>query len=965
MKVYVILFLIWIFLYGGEQQPGIVNESKETDSFPLVYQEQTADIYIDKEAVKVVQIAGADFANDIEMITGKKPQIKFTLENPAKYIVIIGTTGRNQIINQLERDGKLDLTEIKGKWETFLQTVIRNPLPGVEMALILTGSDRRGTAYAVYDLSEKLGVSPWYWWADVTPLKKESLYIRPGKFLCGPPAVKYRGIFINDEMWGIRAWARENFAPDEGMGLGPKTYAKIFELMLRLKANYLWPAMHRNTKPFNFYPHNKCTADDYAIIMGSSHIEPMLRNNMIDAEWDSVGKGEWNYFTNRENICAYWRERIKSNGKYENIYTLGMRGKDDEAMEGGHTIEDNIRILERIFADQRKILQEEIKSDITTIPQVFVMYTEVLQYFNRGLKVPEDVILCWPDDNFGYIRQLPGQAEQQRAGGSGVYYHIQWLNGWTTAYTWLNTTPPSLIWEELSKAYQYRADKLWILNVGDIKPGELGADFFLHMAWQIPAWHQHYVHDYLVQWASRDLDARYAEQIAELMESYFQLGYTRRPEHLVQIKNKEDKSLTGSWFSHVNYGDEARQRLDSYDEISRQAEMIYKQLPDTRQDAFFQLVLYPVKCAALMNRKIIFADKCNFYAQQGRNTAVNYAVKARNAQTEIDSLTRMYNHGQILAGDKWEHFMALPGPWGAQWYQFDMPKLNYFDGSGPPARLGIALEGGGIKELADFSVYTQNKRFIDIFNRGDGTLRWQARTSDPWIVLSNTSGEFRNEKRIWVSIDWHKVPKGNSIRGTITFSTKDSVKTVNLNAFNPESPERNKINGFVESHGYICMEAEHYTRQSKRPGCEWRIIEGLGRAGNSVTIYPATSPSQTEKDDILKNSPALEYNLYLFNPDNVQLDAYCIPSFPVNANQGLRFAVSIDDENFKIISHDKSNRHVLENVMHLKTKLDFQDPGEHVLKIWMVDPGLIIDRIVLYTRPEKKSYSGPPESFRH
>jgi hypothetical protein len=287
-------------------------------------------------------------------------------------------------------------------------------LPGVKQALVIVGSDRRGTAYGVYELSQRIGVSPWYWWDDVTPAHRDTLYVSPQRVQVGPPAVKYRGIFINDEDWSLRPWAEKNFAPDEGHGLGPKTYAKIFELLLRLRANYIWPAMRQGTAPFNSYPQNKVVADDYAIVMGSSHIEPMLRNNITGAEWDSKVNGEWDYQANGAAIRDYWAKRLQANGKYENVYTIGMRGKDDEPMKATGTTQDKIKLMEGIFSDQQKLLSQYVNKDLSQVPQVFIPYTEVLGLYNAGLKVPDEATICWPDDNYGYIRRLPTDAEQKR-----------------------------------------------------------------------------------------------------------------------------------------------------------------------------------------------------------------------------------------------------------------------------------------------------------------------------------------------------------------------------------------------------------------------------------------------------------------------------------------------------------------------------------------------------------------------
>jgi len=969
------IFLVaWTWLLILNASPAVTASPTETDQdrpfiseqpikgyFPLVSEGVTADVYVDPGDWKVVKIAAEDLTKDVERVTGRKPSLQAAIGKLSAQAVLIGTVGRSPLIDRLIKEGRLNVSRIQGNWESFMIMGVVDPLPGVKQGLIIVGSDRRGTAYGVYELSRRIGVSPWYWWADVTPNHREAIYICPDQVRMGPPAVKYRGIFINDEMWGIRPWAAGTFAPDEGLGLGPKTYAKIFELLLRLRANYLWPAMHLHTRPFNSYPQNKVVADDYAIVMGSSHIEPMLRNNMNGAEWDEEVGTEWDYRTNREAILDYWARRLKTNGLFENIYTLGMRGKDDEPMQGGKTLAEKISLLEQIFADQRQLLTRYVNTDITKVPQVFIPYTEVLDIYDQGLKVPDDVIICWPDDNFGYIRRLPTLAEQRRPGGSGVYYHIQWLNGATTAYTWLNTTPPALMWEELNKAFQYGAKTLWVLNVGDIKPGEIGIEFFMEMAWDPHRFGSGNIRDFLRGWAARDIDPRFADEIAQIMEEYYRLGFTRRPEHLVQFK--QGKNLEYSWFSHEHYNDEAQQRLERYADIADRAQAIYDQLPVERKDAFFELVLYPVQCANLINRKIIFADKNIRYVLDGRSSTREKAEQARLAATRIIELTKQYNQGLLTVGKKWNHMMAwAPGPWGNQCYQFVMPPLSDYEGNGPPA-LGVALEGGEEETLADLSVYTKGKRFIDLYNMGKGCINWQAIVSPPWVQLNHTSGSFSTEQRIWVSIDWNHVPAGKDIEATIDIKSTAGSKRVRVPIFNPSEPRPNEDPGFIESHGYVSMEAEHFTRRQERGGASWQIIKGLGRSGDSVSVFPPTVVSKVEPEEILNSSPSIEYDLYVFHSGEALLEIDCLPTLPVGPDRGVRLAFSLDQTEPQIL--EGSGRDVLANLRRFTATVKISTPGKHTLAIWMVDPGVVIDKIVLYFNPPKNSALGPPESYYH
>lgn len=928
--------------------------------FPLVDAQAVADIFVADDDWKVARIAAGDLALDVERITGRKPVLKQTTTNLSGNAVLVGTLGRSPVIDRLVKEGQLDVRDVQGQWESFVITTVPDPLPCLRRGLVIAGSDRRGTAYGVYELSRRIGVSPWYWWADVTPKHRESIHVSPERLRVGSPAVKYRGIFINDEMWGIRPWAAKNFAPEEGLGLGPKTYSRILELLLRLRANYLWPAMHQQTIPFNCYPQNKIAADDYAIVMGSSHIEPMLRNNIVGAEWDREDGGEWNYQTNAAAIRDYWARRLEANGKYENVYTLGMRGKDDEPMKGGNTTKEKIALLEQIFTDQRNLLARHVNPDPTHVPQVFIPYTEVLGLYDAGMKVPDDVIICWPDDNFGYVRRLPSAAEQPRSGGSGVYYHLQWLNGATTAYTWLNTTPPALIWEEMNKAWAYGARKLWVLNVGDIKPGEIGTEFFLDLACDPQRWRHDNIRAFLEQWAARDLDARFAPEIAALMEEHFRLGFTRRPEHLVQYRR--DAPLRYSWFSHEDYNDEAQQRLDRYADIARRAQVVYDQLPRDRKDAFFQLVLYPVQCAALMNEKVICADKSTRLAARGRASAADYARKARAAAARIVELSDHYNTGQLIVSNKWNHMMsAAPGPWGNQRHQFEMPPLSDFAGQGP-ALLDIAAEGGRDYAVADLSVYTQGRRFVDLFNKGTGAIEWKATVSEPWVKLDQTQGRFTGEQRLWVSVDWDRAPKGREVQATIEISSGSGQRRIVVPVFNPDTPARNAVTGFVQSHGCVSMEAEHFTRRQNRGGAGWEVIRGLGRSGDSVSVLPPTVPSRTEPADIAANSPSLEYRFFLLDAGDARLDIDCLPTKPTNPKRSTRVAVSLDDGVPEILSGPGGD--VLANLRRLTTKMRIPSPGQHALRVWMVDPGVVLDKLVLDFASPKDSYLGPPESYR-
>lgn len=995
MRIHALMVALLITGFAGRTAaqstafPASILTANPTElDFQLVTNQQHASILVDDLDFAVVKLCAGLFIDDVERVTGYKPSLLTHHAEAIPYCVIIGSIERSGIIKKLIADRKIDVSEVKGKWEGCLTQTVDNPLPGIGKALVIAGSDRRGTAYGIFELSKQIGVSPWYFFADATPAKRTELFVKAGKYILKSPSVKYRGIFINDEMWGIRPWAFNTFAPNEGLGLGPSTYRKVFELLLRLKANILWPAMHQNTKPFNSYPGNKVAADEYAIIMGSSHIEPMLRNNIAGAEWDREYPDEpWDYVNNKNHIYKYWEDRVKSNGRYENMYTLGKRGKDDEA---GSDI--TVPVLDQILSDQRSILRKWVNRDVTRVPQVLITYTEVLDLYNKGLTVPEDVIICWPDDNFGNIRQLPDKKEQQRSGGSGIYYHFQWLNGATTAYPWTCTTPLGLVWTEMKKAYDFGADKLWVVNVGDIKPAEMNIEYFMQLAWDISAWDYSNSSKFIEQWATREFGAEQASAISGVMQKHFELGYARRPESMVMWNGREN-SLDWDWFSLDQYDDEAQIRLDSYGSLIDQVDGIYQSLPVEKKDAFFEMVVYNVKGTALQNIKVLNAQKSNTYGQQRRASAAVYAARAQQAEDAIYKLIHHYNRELLTVGAKWDHMASLPGPWGGQWHQWDMPPLSTYSGDGLP-EMKIATEGGDQSKLPAFSVFEQDRGFIDLFNTGNGAVYWFTELSADWIRLTERKGVVYDEKRIWVDIDWAKVPKGQNGKGSVkiywssssslewmdwdqmTVAEREARKNghtdfivgkntfeVGIELFNPASPSPTNVKGFVESHGYISIEAEHFSRKRDAGESGWRIIEGLGRTGNSVTVLPPTVDAVTLPGEITANSPMMEYDIYTFTAGDLGIQLNCSPGNPINAGYAQRIAVALDDEVPEILSFKNGKKSVMDNLMTLYGKLKVLSPGSHILKISMIDPGIVVDKIIIDCGGVKESYLGPPESF--
>ena len=516
------------------------------DPFDIVAAGAAVDIYVDPADFPAVVRATGDLRADVQRVAGVGPIIKNSISGLSPTAVMVGTLGKSPAIDALVAAGKLDTAGVTGKWESAVIQAVANPVAGVKRALVIAGSDRRGTVYGIYELSQRIGVSPWYWWADVTPTPSATITVDGSVFKQGEPSVKYRGIFINDEE-NFSSWAG---IVEAGKKPGPETYKKLFELLLRLKANFIWPAMHPVSDEFNKYPENAANADSYGIVMGSSHPEMMLRNNV--KEWDpwakAHGSPSYDYSVNPQTIYDYWDARVEANGKYENGYSVGMRGEHDSGLVAANapSTADKVTLMQKIFADQRKILASRVNTDVTKIFQIFTPYKEVLPIYNAGLKVPDDVTILWAEDNHGYTRQLPSAAERQRSGGAGIYYHISYW-GDPTSYLWINTTPPTLVREELQKAYDSGANKLWVINVGDIKPSEVAIEFAMRLAWRVTDWTETNVADFVSALAARDFGSSNASEIADIVMRYYQINIARRPEFIEKTT-----------FNYVNYGDEGR-----------------------------------------------------------------------------------------------------------------------------------------------------------------------------------------------------------------------------------------------------------------------------------------------------------------------------------------------------------------------------------------------------------------------
>ena len=975
-----VLCLMFIFMLphpaaATEDEP-FVRFQKESGGFPLSVSGRSAPLCASSTdhpgVLRILKI----FQNDIAQVTGASPQISLGGLPSSKEIVIVGTLGKCPLVDRLVREKKIDVRGIVGAWEASLVQPVEKPFPGVDRALVIVGSDKRGTIYGMFGISEQIGVSPWYWWADAPVKHHKDLFVLPGRHADGPPSVKYRGIFLNDEAPDLTNWVGAKYGvvpqgnnPPMPLGVanyGHEFYERIFELLLRLKANYLWPAMWNNA--FNEDdPENPKLADEYGIVMGTSHQEPMLR---AQKEWDRRYKstlGSWNYAQHPETLESFWRDGIRRNKNYESIITIGLRGADDTPMAPGGP-EANMALLEKIIGAQRKMLAEEMHLEAANVPQLWCLYKEVLEFYNAGMRAPDDVTLLWPDDNWGNIRRLPTADERKRGGGAGIYYHFDYHGG-PRSYQWINTNPIAKIWEQMSLAKEYGADRIWIVNVGHFKGYEFPIEYFMDLAWNTAKWTNSNINNYTRQWAERAFGPTYAVEISDILAKYTKYNGRRKPE-----------LLSPTTYSLVNYH-EAETVVADFKAVTRRAEVIFEKLPADQKDAFYQMVLFPTKASAIVNELYLAAGKNALYAKQGRSSANDMAEETRTLFTADTALMGYFNH--TLVKGKWDHFM-------------DQTHLGYTTWQDPPtnslraiplteidipeqASMGVALEGSeaawpgteGDPSLPRFDKFNNQRRLIEVFNKGKNRFAYIATTDRPWIKLSAPTGEVSNQERIWVSIDWSKAPQSDA-GGTVTISGTGQKVFVHLTVSCPPGITQKTLQGFMENAGCVSMEAEHYTKKTGSGTNRWIKVEDYGHTlsamrASSAVDAPAAIPG--------KDSPCLEYRMYLLDTGKVEVMGTFGTTLNFMPGRAVRYAVSFNDDPpliATLVPRDFIAQHgnmdwektVGDNARHSQTTHTITKPGYHTLKIWMVDSGVVLEKVVVNRGGVRPSYLGPPETFR-
>ena len=829
-KFFILLIAVVLSLSGKAQ----------TERFHIAVKGITAGIIVDENDWKGVIRAAHDLGDDVRKVTGFPSQVRLLssdspgMKQPKS--IIVGTIGKSRIIDRIIRQKKLDVSKVKGQWESYIIDI-------VDGNLIIAGSDKRGTIYGIYDISERIGVSPWYWMADAPIAHRDTLYYDGGCFIQPSPKVKYRGIFINDEWPSFGTWCNNQFG-----GINSKAYARIFELMLRLKANYFWPAMWDSR--FNEDdPLSPQLADDMGIVMGTSHHEPMMRaHKEYVYRKDSIGA--WDYATNKANLDRFFEEGLERNKAYDNLITIGMRGDGDVAMGNGND-EDNMKTLKDVVDGQREIIERVYKKPASEVPQLWAIFTEVQRYYDAGFTVPDDVTLLFCDNNWGYIRRTGPEKERTRKGGMGMYYHID-MNGGPWNDRWVNTTTAAKIREQLNLAYQTGIDRIWIINVGDLKPKEMPIDFIMHYAWNPDDYPADKIDQYMVDWARSIFGGEYAREIADIVTEYSNMNLERKPEvQRVGIYSVE----TG----------EAQRMFNRWDELEKRTLSLSKKMPAEMQDAFYQLVEYPAVASAGV-------------------------AKIYLAATLGDSITMQ-------------------------------------------------------------TLFERDKQMTDKYNKVIAGGKWDGMMLDKHIGY-----------RMW------SMPNEN----TLPQVAKPSDKT-----------------GITASETAIM--AHDYTRRTATDDARWVFLPGLGRGKGNMGIEPVTAKSRP-----LGDGATLEYDIHFSQSGKQKLALGILPTNDVNPARGLRIGVRVDDGEMQTIdarqgyvdtfneytkeniarskvlkplprpasdiylsgSRQRMRSEIFDNLRWLSIDLDIPTAGNHTVKVVMIDPEIVVEKLVINPDNEHPSYHG-------
>jgi hypothetical protein len=837
MKRFLIFLIILLTICISDKlkaaQP-FITDKKGSDVLILKEKSTPLSFFVNPGTDPGIVRAVSNLQSDFEKVTGQKPVVFNQNPNSSSPLIIIGVMGTNSVIDDLVKQKKIDGKLLKGKNEKFVIQSVKNPFKGVEEALVIAGSDKRGTIYGIYELSLQIGVSPWYYWADVPVAPKENIYFLKGVYSDGEPAVKYRGIFINDEAPALSGWSKATFG-----GFNSKFYEKVFELLLRLKGNYIWPAMWGNA----FYDDDVASgplANEMGIIVGTSHHEPMA---LAQTDWRRYIKKNnlpnvWDYARNKTVLDEFWKGGIERSKNWEKLVTIGMRGDGDEAMSEG----TNISLLENIVKEQRKIIAEVTHKKAEQTPQVWALYKEVQDYYDQGMRVPDDVILLFCDDNWGNVRKLPDQTKPLHKGGYGMYYHFDYV-GAPRNSKWININPIQRVWEQMNLSFEHGVDQIWIVNVGDLKPMEFPISFFLEMAWNPKKFDSQNLFEFTEKWAADQFGKKHAKEIARLLNTYPKFNRRVTPE-----------MLDSKTYSLENYN-EFQNVVTDYKNLSLDAYRIYNDIPQQYKDAYFQLVLYPIDACSNLY-EMYFAQAKNRKLASEKNILANtFADQVKSTFARDSILQNKYNNE--ISGGKWTHIM-------------DQMRIGYKA--------------------------------------------------------------------------WHDGPKNILPEVTYVAEEKVSKKPV-----------------FQEKNGYVSIEAENYSALNNSKNSHWEVIPDFGKTKSGITTFPQNAYPQKDENIFL------EYEINFESKGEMSVQLWLAPTLNFNSNKGLKYEISFDGNEPQIINFNGHYKGELgkwqaEHIIKSATKHNILNTGKHTLRIRVLDPGIILQKILIDCGGLKPAYLGAPES---
>lgn len=1002
----------------------VCSAASKENTFTLFKKGAVAQIFVAADDEAPIRRAVSDLQSDIEMVTGVKPTVVSDLSQLTANSIIVGSVG-NKTMQQLIATGKLaECESLQGKYESFVMKSVENLLPNSPASLVVVGSDALGAVYGMYEVSERIGVSPLYWWCDIAVERKKEVVMDNVLTLPQQPTIRYRGIFVNDEEALIQ-WSR--LTSDDKMNghISPEKYKKIFELILRLRANTLWPSMMEAGSFFFKYrdeqgvPINPKNATEYGLYIGSSHCENMARNNYDEwydwagehkDQYDADGEPEWDYSVNPKAIEAYWQERLDECKDFNMIFTMGIRGVHDSPFIArklkDQSLQSKVEMLQTVINRQREMIKNTFGAE-DAVPQIFVPYEETGELYNgesksgnekcEGVKIPDDIIIVYTEDNYGYARQVPTERDVKRSGGLGIYYHFCY-QGYPSHYDWLSTNPLTLAKEELGKIYDGGAHKFWIVNVGDIKPTELSLRYFMKYTNDVESYRDMPIQSYFAEQASAIFNSgeKQAAHFAQLLTDFQQFCSPQKPEFMLPFFAGTDwgtvKNDIYQYYSLFDFGDEAQRRIEQILRIEADARSMYNELSPEKQASFWHLAYYPIRSARLMLEKTTYHRKNKMYEMQGRFASVNgYKALSEKAEAQLQADLAYYNH-ELMNG-KWNGITDPYATYNNSERILDIAAIpnrlaysqSYLEEQGKG--IGAVCEGQQLptdKTVLRYSSFEDNIRFIDIFNKEMKSNKWRVEASSPLVKFSKKSGEVAVEERITATINWSKATAGDNKAEIRVIDEAGEV----VNRFEVVATKYDftpKAKSYVEGNGIVAIEAEHYTAsKAGKGGATWGENVDYGYIGSTMF---SRNTEKIASDRIEADSPVLEYEVYFETTGTFYGNLYRIPTLNEGKGKSCEVALGVNNntpqllagvrikgQRHNVVMSDKSSesymwhRNVMAQMEKMPFKITIDKVGYNILKLYGVDTNIGVDRLVICTSKEaeqahRRSLVSAPESY--